>query len=112
MVTIKKILLAGACAGLLALSAAPVMAAGPMVSGARDQMINSGGVQNIEYRYNQWQGRWTWYGPPRPYYQAPGNSQWGRSHAPWYSNGNWGNHRYNPPNHGRYYDHHRSYWHR
>ena len=108
MMTMKRILVAGACAGLLALSAAPVLAAGPMMSGAS----NSGAVQNVEYRYNPWQGRYTWYGPPRPYYYSPGNSQWGHSHAPWYGNSNWGNHRYGPPGHWRYYDHHRSYWRR
>lgn len=110
MLTMKKLLLAGASAGLLALSAAPVMAAGPMVSGARDHTINGGAVHNVEYRYNPWQGRWTWYGPPRPHHYAPGNSQWGRSHAPWYNNGSWGNHRYDPPGHRRHYDHRRDYW--
>jgi hypothetical protein len=107
MMTMKKILLVGACAGLLAFSAAPASAAGPMLSG-----INSGTVQNVEYRWDRWQGRRTWQETTRPHYYSPGNSQWSHSHAPWYSNGNWGNHRYNPPGHWRYDGHHPGYWHR
>lgn len=73
MTAIKKILLAGACAGLFAFSAAPVLAAGPMMSTAKDSAI-----QQAEYRYDRYSGRWIWYEPPRyyspyygPYYYGP-----------------------------------------
>lgn len=77
MTSMKKILLAGACAGLLAFSAAPVLAAGPMMSAPK-----SDAVQKAEYRWDGPNGRWVWHDPPRyqpRYYNSPryGRDYWG-----------------------------------
>lgn len=104
----RKILLASACAGLLALGAAPAMAAGPITFGTKGQTVNDGAIQNVEYRRNQWQGRREWRQAPRPHYNAPG---WGnRSYSPFYGRsnwGNWGNYNHNP---GYWRHHHQGYW--
>ncbi|MBV9834316.1 MAG: hypothetical protein JO055_07925 [Alphaproteobacteria bacterium] len=103
----KKILLPGACAGLLALSAVPVLAAGPMISGTSNHA-----VQNVEYRWNQWQGRQTWNNNwQRPHYYAPryGYGAWGNHHySPWYGRSNWGNYHHVPP--GQWRHQHQGYW--
>jgi hypothetical protein len=60
MNSMRKILLAGAGAALLAFSAAPVLAAGPMTTTRSDTT-----VEKVEYR---WDGRrWVWHDPPRYY---------------------------------------------
>ena len=63
MTNLRKILLASACAGALAFSAAPVLAAGPMAPTIQDDAIH-----NAEYRWDRFRGRWVWHDPPRPYY--------------------------------------------
>ena len=64
----KKLLLASACAGLLAFSAAPVLAAGPMMTTTKDQAVHQ-----AEYRWDGPNGRWVWYDPPHypRYYYSP-----------------------------------------
>jgi hypothetical protein len=84
MTFFRKILLAGACAGLFAFSAAPVLAAGPMMPKAKD----GGAVQKAEYRYDYRTGRYVWVEPPRyysPYY------------GPRYGGDYWGDRDDNPP---------------
>jgi hypothetical protein len=66
MTMMKKVLLAGACAGLLAFSAAPVLAAGPMMSATPK---SDTAIEKAEYRWNG--RRWVWYDPPRPRYYSP-----------------------------------------
>ncbi len=103
----KKLLLAGACAGLLALSAAPVLAAGPVISSSRAQVADGNAVQNVEYRWNQWQGRRTWQNWQRPHHYSPryGRGAWGNRHySPWYGRGSWGNHHRIPPGHWRHHN--------
>ena len=65
MTSMKKILLAGACAGLLAFSAAPVLAAGPMMSAPKSDAT----VEKVEYRWNG--SRWVWHDPPPRFYYSP-----------------------------------------
>ena len=62
----KKLLLASACAGLLAFSAAPVLAAGPMMSAPKNDAVHK-----AEYRWDGPRGQWVWHDPPRPQYYAP-----------------------------------------
>ena len=83
MTSMKKFLLAAACAGLLALGAGPVLAAGPMTSTPRGDAVHK-----TEYRWNHWQGRRTWHQPPRRHYHAP---PYGRAygHTPWFGHNRW-----------------------
>jgi hypothetical protein len=79
MTPMKKILLAGAGAAVLAFSAAPVLAAGPMMSPANGDTA----VEKVEYR---WDGRrWVWHEPQRYYY------------TPRYGTDYWGDRDNNPP---------------
>ena len=78
MTSMKKFLLAGACAGVLAFSAAPVLAAGPMMSNPRGDAVHE-----AEYRWDGPRGRWVWHEPLRyhyhpRYYYAPryGRDYW------------------------------------
>jgi hypothetical protein len=75
MTSMKKILLAGAGAALLAFSAAPVLAAGPMIPSKSDTAVS---VEKAEYRWDRWRGRWVWHDPPRPFYYGPryGRDYW------------------------------------
>jgi hypothetical protein len=90
MTSMKKLLLTGACAGLLAFTAAPVLAAGPVVSPKGDAVTNSdGAIHKTEYR---WDGhRWVWYDPPR--YNSWGYGPGGRTYGRDY----WGDRDDNPP---------------
>jgi hypothetical protein len=70
MTSMKKILRAGAGAALLAFTAAPVLAAAPMMTPKSDAA-----VEKVEYR---WDGRrWVWYDPPRYYSPRYGRDYWG-----------------------------------
>jgi hypothetical protein len=105
--TMKKILLACACAGLLAIGATPGLAAGPMMSGTRDQTVNGDAVQKVEYRgdrrhfysprsgYGHWRNR---------HYYSPryGHGHWGHRHyqSPRYGHGHWGQRQQYSPRHG------------
>ncbi|MGE0422598.1 MAG: hypothetical protein AB7O88_10060 [Reyranellaceae bacterium] len=105
MTSMKKLLLTGACAGLLALGAAPAAAAGPMMSTAKGDALQSDAVHNAEFRRHQWQGYRSWHQPPRRHYYGHnrppyghaygyryGRHHWsGRNH--WYGRGDWRNHR-------------------
>ncbi len=69
MTSMKKILLAGAGAALLAFSAAPVLAASPVTKS------DTTAVEKAEYR---WDGRrWVWHEPPRYYSPRYGRDYWG-----------------------------------
>ena len=84
MTSMKKILLAGAGAALIAFSAAPVLAAGPLMPINSDRTA----VEKTDYR---WDGRrWVWQEPPR-YYHAP------QYYAPRYGRDYWGDRDDNPP---------------
>ncbi len=80
MTLMKKILLAGACAGLLAFSAAPVLAAGPLMSTPKSDAIKSDAMRNAEYRWDGPRSRWVWHEPqyhPRYYSPRRGGDYWG-----------------------------------
>lgn len=62
MNSMKKVLVACSCAGLLAFSAAPVLAAGPMMSADAGQAIHK-----AEYRWDGPRGQWVWHEPPGHY---------------------------------------------
>lgn len=96
--TMKKILLAGACAGLLAISAAPALSAGPMISGTGHQSVNRDAVQKAEHRGDRWRGYWGYDSPRRHYY------------APRYGHGYWGHRRHYAPRDGYGYSRHRHYY--
>lgn len=71
MTSMKKILLAGAGAAVLAFSAAPVLAARPVMTPKADVSA----VEKAEYR---WDGRrWVWHEPPRYYSPRSGRDYWG-----------------------------------
>lgn len=70
MTTMKKMLLAGAGAALLAFSAAPVLAAGPVMSTPKSDV----GIEKAEYRWNG--SRWVWHEPPRYYSPRSGRDNW------------------------------------
>ncbi|MBX3502597.1 MAG: hypothetical protein KF889_24390 [Alphaproteobacteria bacterium] len=109
--TMTKILLAAACAGLLAFSAAPGRAAGPMMPGASDRTVNGGSVQEVEYRGDRWRHRWPGHAAPRRYYHSPryGHGQWRyRNHyVPRYGHRYWGHRPYYAPGYRSWNSYHR-----
>lgn len=109
--TMKTILLAAGCAGLLAFSAAPSAAAGPMMPSATAQTVDSDTVQQAEYRGDRWRGHRNFHSPRqgrgyghwRHYY-------WRHNHyrSPRYGNPHWGNRHY-APRYGYWNNYHRPY---
>jgi hypothetical protein len=100
--TMKKILLAVACTGLLGFSAAPASAAGPMMSGATDRTVNSDTVHQAEYRGDRWRGHRQFHSPRH------GHGQWRHRYhnSPRYGHPHWGNRHYYAPHYAPRY----GYW--
>lgn len=104
--TMKKLLLAGACAGLLAFSAAPTLAAGPMMPSATDRTVNSDTVQQVEQRGDRWRGHRHFHSPRHNHGNWRHNN-WRHNHwrhrqyhSPRYGNSHWGHRHYYAPRYG------------
>lgn len=97
MTSIKKLLTAGACAGLLALGAAPALSVGPMMSPATAAVVEGEVMHKAEFRRrHHWQRHGTRHQPPRRHYYGHNRPPYGHAygyrygHHPWSDRNHWG----------------------
>jgi hypothetical protein len=111
--TIRTLLLAGACAGLLAFGAAPGLAAGPLMPGAAEQAVNGNAAQKAEYRGDRWRNRWSGHVGPRRHFHSPryGHGYWRHRnyYSPRYGHPHRGYRHYNPPRYRYWNNYHSPY---